>query len=147
MKSYTRYLQLLQDFQFRLINPIQNIEPNDNYRFGDIEEINPLKKSIIAELKIAAPGTVKLKLKKLKELNTLFINFDKNYPDLCEKSKGGILKLSDLKKSIPLLLKSDQSDESITLGYLKILYQSILYRQKSLLDLINKIEDLMSGIS
>ena len=146
MKNYTRYLQLLQDFQFRLVNPLLNIEPNDNYRFGDIEELNPLKKPIIAELKIAFPGTVKLKLKKLKEINAQFINFDKDYPHLYEKSEDGMLKFSDLIKSLPLI-NNEPSGVSLTSSYVKNLYQSILFRQKSLLDLINQTEDLMAGIT
>jgi hypothetical protein len=144
MKSYTRYLQLLQDLQFRIINPLQNTDPTGNFRFGDIEEINPLKKFIIDELRMADPGNIKLKLKKLKGLNEQFIDFDKNYPNLYEKSKDGRLKLNDLRKSLPLLQKKDQPDEDPTAEYVKTLYQSIVYRQKSLLDLINQTEDLLT---
>ena len=145
MKSYTRYLQLLQDFQFRIINPLENNDSANNYRFGDLEEINLFKNYIIAELKMAAPGNVRLKLKKLKELNRLFMEFDKKYPDIYEKATEGNLKGNNLIKSFPFLKKMDLPDETLSAEHIKTLYQSILFRQKSLLDMINQTEDLMAA--
>ena len=146
MKSYRRYIQRLQDFEFRIINPLAaGTASNDNYRFGDVEELNSLKKFIIEEFETLTPGNARLKLKKLREINSLFIYFDKNYPSLYERSENGLLRFRELKKYFPLLSDTGLPKTNLTPDFLKRLYQSILFRQKSLLDLINKTEDLMAG--
>ena len=146
MKSYKRYIEKLENFEIRAIDPFQDIFKNGNYRFGDIEGLEQLKGYIITELREAAPGNIKLKLKKLREKNKFLVEFDENFPELYSKSKNGLLRSTDLTSYLPLLDTSNAQEFIISTQYLKTVYHSVLDRQKSLLELIDRIEDLLVAL-
>src|SRR5664279_3062093 len=143
MKSYKRYIQTIENFQIRAINPFQEVWVSGNYRFGDIEELDSLEEFVLKELADATPGTVKLKLKKLRRLNNIMVEFDKNYATLYAKSEKDFLRLTDLTVYLPSMDVSDEPELTIKPEFLKTIYQSVLSRRKSLSELINRVEDLL----
>ena len=143
MKSYKRFLDKIENFQVRAIDSFQDISVHGNYRFGDVEDLVSLEGFVLLELSDAPPGNVKLKLKKLRDKNSNLMDFDKHYPELCIKSKQNLLHTSDLSKYLPFLEVSTEEEKVITPEYLKTIYNSVLNRQKSVLHLIDKIEDLL----
>ena len=127
----------------RAIDSFQDISVHGNYRFGDIEDLVSLEGFVLMELSDSPPGNVKLKLKKLQDKNNILVNFDKHYAELYIKSKQNLLHTSDLTKYLPFLDVSTEEEKVITPEYLKTIYKSVLDRQKSVLNLIDKIGDLL----
>jgi len=145
MKIYTKYIEQLQDFKPRLINPL-NKASNDNYRFGDDEELEYLRKFIIPEFKLAGTRKSRSALKKLKALNTRFVNFDKEYPKLYEQAKEGVSDLRGVSKLLPTLPGEQYPEFRLNAEFLETLHASVMIRQKSLLILIDETEDLLAGL-
>lgn len=143
MKIYRRYLQTIKNFGIRAIDPFQDIRINGNYRFGDTEELDSLEALVLKELAAATPGKVKIKLKKIRELQNILLEFDKNYPDLYNKSKINILQKNELNRYLPFFDTGSAHEMILTPEYLRKIYQAVLVRQKSLMELINKTEDLL----
>lgn len=130
----------------RAIDPFQEIKLTGNYRFGDIEDLNSLEEFVLKEFAGTTPGNAKLKLKKMQEVKNILAGFDKNYPELLLKSKKSLLQTNELIKYLPGFDVPNAHEMTITPEYLETIYQSVLYRQISLLALINKTEDLLAGL-
>ena len=130
----------------RAIDPFKEMKQGGNFRIGDIEDLNSLEEFVLKEFAGATSGNVKLKLKKMREVNNMLVEFDKNYPELLLKSKKDLLQTNELIKYLPGFDAPNAHEMTITPEYLETIYQSVLYRQISLLALINKTEDLLAGL-
>ena len=145
--EFKKYLQEIQQFDCKTVDPFKDPWASGNFVFGYFENTDQLQNGAIASLPALSKKKIEQNLKKLKEAQTLFLNFDRTYTNLILKSKTDLLTVTHLKKQMTPFELTGCDVKLANEFFLIAIYDTFRYRLHSLVDLINKTEDFMTEIN
>lgn len=144
VNKYKEYLENIQLFECKTIDPFKEQGLKGNYVFGYFENTDQLQSEALASLPDISKRRIEQNLIILKKARAEFFKIDRIFEGLLLQSKTGEVSMDQLKKKLnPFVLACDDIN-SIDGVFLNVLHDTILYRLHSLLDLINKTEDYLT---
>ena len=144
VNKYKKYLEEIQLFECKTIDPFKEPGLKGNYVFGYFENTDQLQSEALASLPDISKRRIEQNLIKLKQLRAEFLKIDHIFEGLMQHSKTGEVTIDQLKKQLSPLILTGVDIHPIDGFFLNVLNDTILYRLHSLLDLINKTEDYLT---
>jgi hypothetical protein len=144
VNKYKKYLEEIQLFECKSIDPFKEQGLKGNYVFGYFENTDQLQNEALASLPDISKKGIVQNLIKLKQARAEFLKIDRIYEGLLQQSKTEEITIDYLKKQLSPFELTSADINSIDGFFLNVLHDTILYRLHSLLDLINKTEDYLT---
>lgn len=131
-------------FECKTIDPFKDQTMEGNYTFGYFENTDRLQNNALSSLTGLTKREIQDCLVKLRETRLVFIKIDRIYDRLLLKSGSAPFSFNQLKKEM-VSFEFICSDTIAINGYfLNTLYNTILYRLHSLVELISETEDYLT---
>jgi hypothetical protein len=143
MDGYKKFLDVIQRFECKTIDPFKESSLTGNYVFGYPDDFDLFRDIALKSLPAISKRQIVLNLKKLTQARMEFSSFDHNYPDLLLRAGNTAFEIDHLKALLyPLKLKCRPIKKADQV-FIKAFYEAFSYRLRSLVDLINKTEDFL----
>lgn len=144
MENYDIYISEIKTLKVKSIGRFVDLDHYTSIQSGYPAVLDILQKHAFRDLGMLSGEKVQRHLTLLHQLEGLFFRFDRYYPELFMLAQNGKLSRDQLFEYLNLIMDDIRLDDDVTSAQSIIgIYSVILTKQNSILDLINKTEDLL----
>lgn len=144
MENYDIYISEIKTLKVKSIGRFVDLDHYTSIQSGYPAVLDILQKHAFRDLGMLSGEKIQRHLTLLHQLEDLFFRFDRNYPELFMLAQNGKLSRDQLFEYLNLIMDDIRLDDDVTSAQSIIgIYSVILTKQNSILDLINKTEDLL----